>query len=216
MAEDQASLADTAEAVRYLRMELVAERKNVLEPLLRRMSDLAEALSRGEQVPSAVIEEGLDLWQTYVSRLHDVHVGQFAAVRSSMPHTEACTLPLLQLEQDPARAELRINEMRTILMGYLGRPKLYGALLGPALLGNARSELAWENFEEDFATSCLPDHLTSTALRHWSTALSETRAAAEATRLKVEDYLKRTAEYDVSARSPTSPSARSVGAIAAR
>ena len=193
--ESQASSADTGAAVQELRNELASERAEVLEPLLRRMMDFAERLSRGEEVPAEILREGIDLWQMYVRRLHDVHVGQFAAARSSLPHTEACTLPLVEIVQDPQRADLRIGELRLVLGTYAAHPGTNSALLSAVLTGSARSELAWENFEEDFARSCLPAHLSATALRQWTTSLIETRNAADETRRRVAEYLERTAHY---------------------
>lgn len=192
---DEAPTANSTSLVRELQQELRDERRTVLVPLLHRMSELGRRLNSGQRVPPKVIEEGLDLWQIYVARLHDVHVGQFVAARTSIPHVEACSLPLVQIEQEPGRAETRIDEMRSMLLGYEGRPQLYRALMGLTLFGNATAELSWEGFEEDFANTCLPDHLTPTALRQWQTSLIETRAVAQATRRKVEDYLDRTAEY---------------------
>ncbi len=193
--ENQASSAETEAAVQDLRSELASERAEVLEPLLRRMTDFAERLSRGEEVPAEILREGIDLWQMYVRRLHDVHVGQFAAARSSLPHTEACTLPLVEIVQDPQRADLRIGELRLVLGTYAAHPGTNSALLSAVLTGSARSELAWENFEEDFARSCLPAHLSATALLQWTTALIETRSAADETRRRVAEYLERTAHY---------------------
>ncbi len=200
--EDQATATDTAAVVQELRTELESERKEVLEPLLRRMMDAAERISRGETVPAEVIREGIELWQMYVRRLHDVHVGQFAAARSSLPHTESCTLPLVEIVQDPQRADVRIGELRLVLGAYEADPKTNSALLSAVLVGSARSELAWENFEEDFARSCLPAHLSATALRQWTTSLIETRSAAEETRGRVAEYLERTEQY---ALAPTGP-----------
>jgi len=192
---DQASTEETRAVVQELRTELMTERREVLEPLLRRMCDIAARLEEGEKVPPRVIAEGIDLWQMYVDRLHDVHIGQFAAARSSMPHDAACTLPLIEIVQDPKRAELRIGELRLCLGSYEARSMTSAGLLAAVMMGSAKSELAWENFEENFATSCLPDHLTTTALRQWTTSLIETRASGEATRRKVAEYLAKTAEY---------------------
>ncbi|HTW40650.1 MAG TPA: hypothetical protein VMF04_07370 [Thermoplasmata archaeon] len=190
---EHAAPAEARAAVLQLRAELVEERKEVLEPLLHRMSELADLLTQGKPVPAQVIRDGLDLWQVYVERLHDVHVGQFAAARSSSPHTDSCTLPLVELSEDPERAELRIGEVRLVLVNYESKPKLNAALLGSVLNGSVRSELAWEHFEEDLTRSCLPNHLTIPALQQWATALVETHAAAESTRAKVASFLERTA-----------------------
>jgi len=192
---DQASAEETRVVVRELRTELQLERTEVLEPLLHRMSDIADRLEEGQPVPPKVIGEGIDLWQLYVNRLHDVHVGQFAAARSSMPHDAACTLPLVEVVQDPERAELRIRELKMCLAAYEARSGASTGLLAAVMQGGAKSELAWENFEEDFATSCLPDHLTTTALRQWTTSLIETRDAGELARRKVREYVEQTAEY---------------------
>lgn len=190
---EPAAPAEARAAVLKLRAELVEERKQVLEPLLHRMSELAELLQKGTPVSAQVVRDGLDLWETYVSRLHDVHVGQFAAARSSVPHAEACTLPLIELSEDPERAELRIGEVRLVLVNYESKPKLNAALLGAVLGASVRSELAWEHFEEDLTRSCLPNHLTVPALQQWATALIETHAAAEQIRAKVASFLERTA-----------------------
>jgi hypothetical protein len=178
-----------------LRTELVQERKEVLEPLLHRMSEVADLLEKGQEVPASVVREGLDLWQIYVKRLHDVHVGQFAATRSSVPHTDPCSLPLIEVSGDPERAELRIGEVRLVLVIYETNPKVKAELLGAVLRGSVLSELAWEHFEEDLTRSCLPNHLSLSALQQWATALIETHAAAETTRAKVADFLERTSEF---------------------
>ncbi len=194
-AEEEATLEETREVVRELRAELADERESILEPLLRRMSDLAERFGRDEKLPVALLRDGLELWQAYVVRLHDVHVGQFAAARSSVPHSEACSLQLIQLSEDPGRAEMRIGEIRQVLVGFEARAGPSAALLAAVVKGNVRSELAWENFEEDTARSCLPDHLTASALRQWRTSLVETRSAIDEIRTKVRGFLERTQSY---------------------
>lgn len=194
--------ADAAALVHELQEELRTERKEVLEPLLERLIEMGQRLRKGEDVPPADIELGLDLWQMYSERLHDVHVGQFAVARSSMPHTDSCTLPLAEIEHEPERAEHRIGEVRTMLSGYIGRPKLYRSWLGLALYGDATAELSWEGFEEDFAKACLPDHLTPTALRQWNTSIVETRKAITALRDRVGEYVRKTAKYALAVGSP--------------
>ncbi len=181
-------------AVLELRTELVEERREVLEPLLRRMAQFAERLERRDPVPPSVVREGLDLWTVYVERLHDVHVGQFTTARSAVPHEDPCTLPLVQLSGDPEQADRRIREVRSVLVNYEANPRSGAGLLAAVLGGCVSSELAWEHFEEDLTRSCLPDHLTVPALRQWATALVETHATAEATRAKVTDFLRRTEE----------------------
>jgi hypothetical protein len=192
---EPASPAEARAAVLQLRAELVEERKRVLEPLLHRLSEFAGQLEQGNPVPAKVVRDGIDLWQIYVKRLHDVHIGQFAAARSSVPHSTRCTLPLVALSEDPERAELRIAEVRLVLANYTAKPKANAALLGAVLNGSVRSELAWEHFEEDLTRSCLPSHLTVPALQQWATALVETHAAAETTRAKIAEFLEHTAEF---------------------
>ena len=189
------SSADARDLVRQLQEELRQERRQVLEPLLRRMTEYGRRLRRGERLPVEVLREGLDLWETYLNRIHNVHVGQFVAARASIPHTDACTLPLAQLEQEPDRSQARLRECRSMLAGYESRPALYSTLLALSLLGNSTAELSWEGFGEDFARSCLPDHLTPTALSQWNTAMVETRAEGERTRNLVASYLSKTKEY---------------------
>ena len=200
--QEHAAPADARAAVLRLRAELVEERKEVLEPLLRRMTELGEQLEVGRSVPVKVVREGLDLWQMYVERLHDVHVGQFASARSSVPHSDPCTLPLVQLSEDPERARLRIGEVRLVLANYEARPKINAPLLGAVLNASGLAELAWEHFEEDLTRSCLPNHLTVPALQQWSTALAETHATAETIRAKVAEFLHGPSEF------PTRPLAR--------
>ena len=178
-----------------LRTELANERTEILEPLLRRVNDFAERLARGEELPAGIVQDGIDLWEIYVHRLHDVHIAQFSAARSSMSHDEAVTSPLAKIVQDSQQAELRIGELRLVLAAYSVHPKMSAMLLSTVLAGSARSELAWERYEEDFAASSLPDRLTPAALQHWTAALSDARTAAEESRAKVAKYLERTNAY---------------------
>lgn len=196
-AKGEAPTEEASQVVRTLQNELRAERKEILEPLLRRLMVVGQRLRRGEPIPTKVIADGIDLWGEYVARLYDVHLGQFTVARSSLPHTSPCLLRYAEIEQEPARADHRIGEVRTLLAGYVGRPSLYRPWLGLALFGDATAELAWAGYEEDFASTCLPDHLTPAALSQWSTALIETRAAAASTRTKVAEYLRRTAVYEL-------------------
>ena len=93
--------------------------------------------------------------------------------------------------------------------GYEGKPALYRPLLGEVLTAIATSELAWEGFAEDFARTCLPTHLSDSALEQWNTSLIEVRAQAAVTRAQVRDFVARTEGY---ARPPP----KSVGRGSAR
>lgn len=202
---EEPSSEEASELVRELQDELRTERREVLVPLLRRISELGERLRQGQDVPPDVISEGLDLWQLYVDRLHDVHIGQFVAARASIPHTQACSLPMAEIEQEPERAAHRIHESRSMLEGYRSRPPFYRALLALSLLGNSTAELSWEGFEEDFAGQCLPDHLTPTALGQWRTSLVETRQKGEEARRQVAAYLARTRQFSPTDAGPPVP-----------
>ncbi len=188
-------VANTTELVRAFLEELGTERREILEPLLHRMSELGERLSEGDVVPPAVLEEGLSLWDAHLQRLRNAHVSQFLSARSSIPHTEACSIGLVQLQDEPLRGATRVQELRTLVSGYEGKPALYRPLLGEVLTAIATSELAWEGFAEDFARTCLPTHLSDSALEQWNTALIEGRAEAAATRTRVRDFVARTESY---------------------
>ena len=187
--------SDTVEIVRELLNELRRERREVLEPLLRRMSALGQSLSAGRAVPADTLRSGLEIWQKYVDRMLDVHVGQFTVARSSLSHTEECRLSLAQLEDEPGQSAGRVNEIRTLLDGYAIRPQSYIRLLGNVLVGLATSELAWADFEEDFANSCLPLHLPESAVAKWKTSLEEARAQAGELREKLQAFLDQSKPY---------------------
>ncbi|MEM0129408.1 MAG: hypothetical protein QXG65_04535 [Thermoplasmata archaeon] len=196
----------TEELVRSTLVELRAERREILEPLLRRLTDLGERLSEGQEIPAPILEDGLSLWQAYQERLHAAHVSRFLSVRASVPHVDSCMLALAQLQDDPVHGAARVSEVRTVLSGYERKPGLYRSLLGEVLVAVARAELAWEGFEEDFAGSCLPAHLAPAALAEWNSALVEGRARALEIREAIRAFLSRTDRFSRSALAPRTPS----------
>ncbi len=162
---------------------------------MRRISALGRTLASGQKVPVDIVRDGVEIWQKYADRMLDVHVGQFVAARTVLPHTEECRLPLIELQDEPTQSAARLNEVRTLLDGYAVHPGLYQALLGNVLIGLATSELAWAGFEGDFANSCLPMHLSDTALAQWRTALIETELQIDQTRVLLQAFLERSKEY---------------------
>jgi len=181
--------------VTRLQLELRTEREQVLEPLLHRLQLLGKNLTEGLEVPPEVIEEGLVLWEAYLRTLHDTHVGQFRLAGASEDHPERCAVPLAEIESDPDRGIYRIRAIRAMASGYKAHVGGYRMLLGLILDGEAHAELAWEGFEEDYAKTCLPTHLTPTVVREWTAALDQSRHETLPLREKVREYLVRTTPF---------------------
>lgn len=198
------TLAST-ELIARLQRDLRAERAEVLEPLLRRLRDLGQRLSEGVDIPPERIAEGLTLWEEYLTQLHNLHVDQFRLAGPSDEHPEQCALPLIGIEGDPDRGAYRIRAIRAMWGGYNLHIGGYRELLGVMLGGEAQAELAWEGFEEDYAKTCLPTHVTPSVAKAWSAALDQTERESPALRQRVADYLEHTAAFEVAAAQPKPP-----------
>ena len=191
--------------VARLQRDLRNEREQILDPLLRRLKAIGETLTEEHDVPSAVIQRGLGLWEEYLTRLHDLHVSQFRLAGFREDHAERCAVPLIAIEGDPDRGNYRIRAIRAMWSGYHFHVGGYRELLGLILTGEARAELAWEGFEEDYAISCLPTHLTRAGIAQWTDALDRAEREAPALRQRVRRYLEETAAYEGGPRTPLAP-----------
>jgi hypothetical protein len=195
----------TAQVVSTLLKDLRSEREEVLEPLLHRLREIGEALNHGKEVSVPVLEEGLDLLETYLHRLHAVHVQGFARATPGVPHNDTCLLPLVALEGEPERAEHRLASIRGALVGYQAHWSGGATLLGLVITNECTAELSWEGYSEDFARTCLPSHLPPEALRAWEEAIARTRAEAAKTREAVARYVTRPFLETPASTSPASP-----------
>ncbi len=183
--------------------DLRSEREEVLEPLLHRLREMGEAIGQGKAVSVPVLEEGVELLEAYLHRLHEVHVQGFARATPGVPHNETCLLPLVALEGEPERAEHRVASIRGALVGYRAHWAGAAALLGLVITNECTAELSWEGYSEDFARSCLPSHLPPASVQAWQEAIAATRAEAKKTREAVARYL--TKPFLEGSPSPTSP-----------
>lgn len=136
------------------------------------------------------------LWEAYLERLHDLHVGQFRLAGPSPEHADRCAVPLIDIEGDPERGTQRIRAIRAMWSGYNYHLGGYRQLLGLILVGESRAEMAWEGFEEDYAKSCLPDHLPPETVRAWNEALDRTEREGPALHEEVRRYLEHTSAYE--------------------
>ncbi len=211
-AEEQEARAATTEALGELREELAFERQEVLEPLLHRLQEFAERLAHEEEIPPPAFEEGLDLWQAYVERLHDAHIRAMASVGARKGASEGDDLTLAELEHDPPRAQARIGEIRAMLAGYAEGYRVFGGLMSPAIRGNTLSELAWEKLEEEFLGIRNPPPLSAAARDRLLGSLAATRRTAEELRRRIQAFLERTAQFG--AAGPVTASAPAAAARA--
>lgn len=201
--EDPEARAATDRSLRELRAEIAFERAEVLEPLLHRLQELGERLSLREEVPAPSLDEGLGLWQAYIERLHDPHIREIAAV-AGHGGAEGSDSTLLEIEHDPPRAHARIGEIRAMLTDYAEGYPVFGSLMGPALQGNTRSELAWEQLEEEFLESWAPPPLSALARDRLRSSLAASRRAAVELRRQVQEFLLRSARSASAGRAPSS------------
>ncbi len=182
------------ELVRDLQTELRRERAEILEPLLRQLSELGERLRAGQHVPPEVVEKGLALLDRYVRQLHDVHIRQFAEAGLDHRNEEVCFLPMAQIEGEPERAERRVATVRAFLSGYRGHMHGYENLLGLELRNECIAELSWEGYSEDYAKTCVPSHLSESAALQWKAAMARAEAEFDALHHDVQDYLAQNRE----------------------
>ncbi len=179
----------TEAVIAALLKDLRNEREEVLEPLLHRLREIGEIIGQGEAVSVPVLEEGLELLEAYLHRLHEVHVQGFARATPGVPHNDTCLLPLVALEGEPDRAEHRVASIRGALVGYRAHWPGAAALLGLVITNECTAELSWEGYSEDFARSCLPSHLPPASIRAWEEAIATSRAEEAKTREAVARYV---------------------------
>lgn len=182
------------ELVRDLQTDLRRERAEILEPLLRELSELGERLRAGQHVPPEVVEKGLALLDRYVLQLHDVHIRQYAEAGLDHRNEELCFLPMAQMEGEPERAERRVATVRALLSGYRAHLHGYEHLLGLELRNESIAELSWEGYSEDYAKTCVPAHISESAALRWKAAMARAEVEFDALRRDVQDYLAQNRE----------------------
>ncbi|MFZ0700038.1 MAG: hypothetical protein WAN74_07630 [Thermoplasmata archaeon] len=178
--------------VARLQTDLRTERKEILEPLLHRLQALGRNFTQGREIPLSDVEDGLNLWETYLERLHDLHINQIRLAGPGEDHSDRCALPLIEIEGDPDRGRYRLKVIRSVWDEHNYHVSQYRGLLGLVLIGEAQAELAWEGFEEDYARTCLPTHFTPEAAQEWDLTLDRSHQDALTLREKVQAYLGRT------------------------
>ena len=169
----------------------------MVEPLLRRMRGIGRRLGSGQDVPPALIDEGLELWQAYQQQLHDPHIDQIRVAGLAAGESASDSARFGELITDVARARTRLQTMRAALSGYREDAKMNRSLLALILAAEAQAGLAWERFEEEYVRTSLPSLLTPVAVSAWNEALTRTGDVLADLRERVRSFRARTAEFSL-------------------
>ncbi len=185
----------SSDLVARLQAGLKKEHDLVLWPLLDRLDAFASRLSGGEDVPPEAIEEGLALVDRYLHELHDVHLGLLKLVEEDPTKGEAARLALNQLSADHEYAQVRWATVRVMFRGYEGKAPGYRALFSLTLAQECRAERAWHDFEESYARTSVPPTFSARDAATWQQVLDRARDAGRADRVRIEEWVARTAQF---------------------
>jgi hypothetical protein len=185
----------SADLIARLRMGLEKEHEFVLVPLLDRLDHFARRLTDGKDVPPAVLEEGLSYVDRYLQELHDGHLGILRQAEADPAKGVAARLVLQTLLSDYDHARVRWATVRVMLRGYEQKILMYQVLLGLTLAQECRSERAWHEFEEEYVRTSIAPMFTAKVAEIWLRELDRSRDEGRADRVKIADFVERTAEY---------------------
>jgi hypothetical protein len=185
----------SAELVTRLQYGLKREHDLVLSPLLLRLDAFGMRLINNETVPPEALEEGLGLVDRYLTELHDAQLQLLHLADVDPAQGPAALLSLQQLISDYDHARVRWATVRVMLRGYEEKIRGYSALLGLTLTQESRAERAWHEFEAQYIRTHVPTTFSPGVAEKWQTELDRVRDAGRADRVRIDDFLARTALY---------------------
>jgi len=197
--------------------ELRREDQQLLFPLMGRVNEVAEALGRGVAVDPDYIDEGVRLWNRYVTEVHLQRIeriyGVFlATVRPAGPvapsasrrlganlrggkKTEARVESSLDKYNEIRGTQVRMTERIGVLKGLVAAYRTgeyYSAqMLSSLLRSGAFSDRAWAKYEEEFVLKHLAEHVAAAEedrIRKEVLASDELRVRVES---EVQQFLSR-------------------------
>ncbi len=183
------------EVVGRLRAGLQKEHQYVLAPLLERLDAMATRVLRGETVPIPTIEEGLALVDRYLHELHDGHLHLLELAGVDPARGEPARLAFQQLASDYEHARVRWATVRVMLHGFEEKTPAAHAMFGLTLAQECRAELAWHEFEEAYVASSLAPMFPAKVVETWRVELDRARDEGRADRVRIEDWVGRTAAF---------------------
>jgi len=188
-------MVSSAELVGRLQYGLKREHDLVLSPLLVRLDAFGMRLINNETVPVGVLEEGLGLVDRYLTELHDAQLQLLHLADVDPTQGPAALLSLQQLISDYDHARVRWATVRVMLRGYEDKIRGYAALLGLTLTQESRAERAWHEFEDQYIRTHIPAMFPRAVAEKWQTELDRIRDSGRADRVRIDDFLARSALY---------------------
>jgi len=163
--------------------EMAREDRELLVPLLDRMTQVAELVTEGRPVDPEFIRSGIRLWARFVNELHDRRIrrliemippnAEFAGVeplaesrfrlpmrrrRDAVPDP-ALVAEYLGVRGEQARMAERLRELETFVEMYRTGGFYARQLLGSLMRSGAFSDRAWVQYEEQFVERRLKERL---------------------------------------------------------
>lgn len=205
--------------------EMAREDRELLAPLLDRMTEISEHVAEGRPVDPDYIEVGLRLWSRFVDELHDRRMRRLLAMippnaeyaapapapraRLRLPRLRpptvtadpALTAELVGVRGEQARMSERMRELSTYLDRYRTGGFYARQLLGSLMRSGAFSDRAWVAYEEEFVLRRLKERLPPRA----DAGLGEDVAVAGRWRTSFETEVREFLARPVAFASPTAP-----------
>jgi len=172
---------------RAFEQEMAREDRELLGPLLERMTQVAEMVTEGQPVEPGYILEGIRLWARFVDELHDRRIRRLIAMippnaeyAGVVPLAESrFRLPIfrrrgpaadpslvaeyLGVRGEQARMAERLRELETFVEMYRTGGFYARQLLGSLMRSGAFSDRAWAQYEEEFVRRRLKERLPPVA-----------------------------------------------------
>lgn len=169
--------------------------ERVLEPLLARVSRIADDLEQEQEVTGEEIREALGLWARY---LNDVRGERIRAAIGKVPPGPdggiACGARIRELRDQLSAETARVPAIQRILgsfeSGHFGGR---GMVVG-LLRGGVASDRAWARFEEEYVAHCLVRPPPATTIEEVRSVLAHVRDATERLAADVQAFVERKPE----------------------
>lgn len=213
---------------RELEAELEREDREVLYPLLDRITELSELLAQRKFIDPEYIVEAIHLWRRYVDELHQTRIRRLflllppvaqlarsvarrghrlaalrrrlsARRRAEEAPVETSETVYAEIRKDQQRMGERIGVLESLVEVYRKNEYFAPELLASLLRSGAFADRAWARYEEEFALRYLDTHLPDATAAEIRTGT----AAADQVRSAVEDEVRAFLARPVPIRAPS-------------
>ena len=166
--------------------ELTREHREVVQPLLDRMNQIADRLETDTNVAEPVLTEGITLWDEYLHGVHLARLEHLAGQKSML-----CGPGLKEVLEDHYRSRERMGRIRDLVRDYAADRRHARAALALALRSDTYVDTVWLRFEEEHPFGCLAQGLTPSDRENVARQFLQDREAVDDLEKRIVRFLAR-------------------------